>query len=103
MGDRAAFSWFIVEPGWFESKIDGMAQAEAQAVALFTQMLTLERPESNTTSSQDDMPHCHSSRSGSLTPITTTYTQVFTHFHYLELCQLKRNVHLPFPFETSYQ
>ncbi|CAM6044662.1 unnamed protein product [Sphagnum compactum] len=76
---RAAFSWFSVEPGWFESKIDGMAQAEAQAVALFTQMLTLERPESNTTSSQDDMPHRHSSRSGSLTPITTTYTQPDDH------------------------
>jgi phosphatidylinositol 4-kinase len=100
---RAAFSWFIVEPGWFDSKIDGMAQAEAQAVALFTQMLTLEHPESNTTSRQDDMPHRHSSRSGSLTPITNTYTQVFTHFCYLELCQLKRNMHLPFPFETSYQ
>ncbi|KAH9576425.1 hypothetical protein CY35_01G160200 [Sphagnum magellanicum] len=76
---RAAFSWFIVEPGWFESKIDGMAQAEAQAVALFTQMLTVERPESNTTSTQDDMPHLHSSRSGSLTPITTTYTQPDDH------------------------
>jgi len=42
---RAAFEWFAVEPTWHESKIEGMAAAEAQAVTTFTQQLVLDQPE----------------------------------------------------------
>lgn len=36
---RAAFSWFSVEPGWYEMKVQGMAEEEAQAVATVAQFL----------------------------------------------------------------
>lgn len=61
---RAAFQWFAVEPTWHESKIEGMAAAEAQAVATFTQQLVLDMPE---TTSQSELQGRPPSRSARLT------------------------------------
>ncbi|KAH8969995.1 hypothetical protein BDL97_02G062700 [Sphagnum fallax] len=48
---RAAFQWFTVEPGWYETDTEGFAQAEALAVAIFTQHFALDQP---MISSQDE-------------------------------------------------
>lgn len=45
MDRRAAFEWFAVAPTWHESRIEGMAAAEAQAVTTFTQQLLIDQPE----------------------------------------------------------
>ncbi|BBM99121.1 phosphatidylinositol 4-kinase A [Marchantia polymorpha subsp. ruderalis] len=37
---RAGLSWFSVEPGWYDSNVEGVAQAEAISVARFLQLLT---------------------------------------------------------------
>lgn len=41
---RAAFEWFAVEPTWHESKLEGIAAAEAQAVTAFIQQLVCDQP-----------------------------------------------------------
>lgn len=43
---RAALSWFSSDPIWYESNIEGLAQAEAQALAIFVQQLASDRLES---------------------------------------------------------
>lgn len=42
---RAALAWFSVDPGWYDSNLEGFSQVEAQAVAIFAQQLGLERSE----------------------------------------------------------
>ncbi|KAJ7560134.1 hypothetical protein O6H91_04G115500 [Diphasiastrum complanatum] len=42
---RAALAWFAVEPGWYDSKLEGTAQAEAQTMSVFVQNLALDKPE----------------------------------------------------------
>lgn len=61
---RAAFEWFAVEPTWHESAIEGMAAAEAQAVATFTQQLALDQPDMN---NHSELPGRSPSRSARLT------------------------------------
>lgn len=43
---RAALGWFAVEPEWYDSEMNGLAQAEAQAVTVFVHHLTADRAES---------------------------------------------------------
>uniref|UniRef100_A0A0D6QSE9 1-phosphatidylinositol 4-kinase n=1 Tax=Araucaria cunninghamii TaxID=56994 RepID=A0A0D6QSE9_ARACU len=43
---RAALGWFALEPEWYESEMKGLAQAEAQSVAVFLNQLTMDRVES---------------------------------------------------------
>ncbi len=60
---RAAFEWFAVEPSWFQMN-NAMAEAEAQAMATFTQQLAADQPE---ISSQQEAPsRLYSSRSARL-------------------------------------
>lgn len=39
---RAGLSWFAVEPGWYDSNIEGVAQAEANSVARFLYHLSVD-------------------------------------------------------------
>lgn len=73
LGNRAAFAWFSVEPGWFESSTERIAQAEAQAFSSFAQALALDRPE--VANQVDPYPSKRTSRSGPQLP-PSTYMQL---------------------------
>ncbi|KAL3684958.1 hypothetical protein R1sor_002980 [Riccia sorocarpa] len=48
---RTGLSWFSVEPGWYDSNTEGVAQGEALTVTRFLQQLTSDRSEAT---SQED-------------------------------------------------
>ncbi|KAL2653163.1 hypothetical protein R1flu_021291 [Riccia fluitans] len=57
---RAGLNWFSVEPGWYDSNIEGVAQGEALTVTRFLQHLTSDRSDA---AAQEDLSHVVRKRS----------------------------------------
>jgi len=75
---RAAFAWFLVEPGWCKVAVPGMAKEEAQAVAIFAQFLAQNSSE-GVSNGEGSVQSKRSSKSSSLpSPRSIAESQVTT-------------------------